>query len=111
MLVSIVDASVWINRPNKYGIDSAVTLLKIIEIAVDCVFARDRIVEITVVHHHLGLHKAVLSPLKLGQSVAGSIVPDINTALSTPVRNVSEPIAMSGWCASGRSAQPYAAQR
>src|SRR5438105_11560226 len=108
MLVSIVDACVWINRPNEYGIDPAVTLLEVIEIAIDCVFARDRIVEIAVVHHHLRLDKAMLTPLKLRQCVAGGIVPDINTAFRTPVCNFGEPVTMSGRCASGGSAQPYA---
>ena len=35
MLVSIVDSHVWIGGPDEHGVDSAIALLEIIEIAID----------------------------------------------------------------------------
>ena len=40
VLIAVVDADVWIHRPNEHRIDAAVTLSKVIEIAVDRIFAR-----------------------------------------------------------------------
>src|SRR6185437_16810643 len=94
MLVPVVDSYIWIYRPNEHCIDAAVTLLKIIEIAVDCIFPRNGIVQIAIMHHHLGLYKAVLGPLKLRQTVSGPIVADADEALSTPMRDVSQPVTM-----------------
>jgi hypothetical protein len=45
MLVPVINAYVWIYRPNEHCIDAAITLFKVIEIAIDCVVPRDRIVQ------------------------------------------------------------------
>src|SRR6266702_6406213 len=111
MLVSVVDACVWINRPHEYRIDATVTLLKIIEIAVNRVFPGDGIVQIAIMHHHLGLYKAVLGPLKLRQIVAGPVIADANAALRAPMRLFGEPVAMRRQCTNSGSGTHHDAHR
>ena len=58
VLVAVIDAHVRIGRPDQHRVDSAVALFQIIEIAIDGVLARDRIVEVAVLNHHLRLNEA-----------------------------------------------------
>src|SRR5207248_6379480 len=64
VLVAPVDADIAIHRPNQHAVDSAVTLFHIIEVTVYRVFARNRIVEIAVLDHHLRLDETTLGPLE-----------------------------------------------
>ena len=57
MLVAIIDAHVGISRPDENGVDPAKSLLKIIKVAVNCIFARNGIIEISILNHHLRLDK------------------------------------------------------
>ena len=91
VLIAVVDAHVRIRRPDQHCIDSAVALFKIVEITVDRVSVRDRIVKIAVFHHHLRLEKARLGPLERGQVVARAIVADSNPAFVAPVADVGQP--------------------
>ncbi len=68
VLIAVVDAHVRIGRPDENRIDAAVSLLEVVEIAIDRVLAGDRIVEVAVVHHHLRLNEAGLGPLQFGHA-------------------------------------------
>jgi hypothetical protein len=58
VLIPVIDAHIRIGGPDEHRIDSAITLLDIIEIAIDGVLVGDRIVEISILDHHLWLKKA-----------------------------------------------------
>ena len=66
-LIAVVDAHVGIGGPDQHGIDAAIALFEIVEIAVDRVVAGDGVVEIAVLHHHLRLDEAGLGPLERRQ--------------------------------------------
>jgi len=55
MLVARVDTHVGIRRLDKHGIDSAISLFEIIQVTINGVLARNRIIEIAILHHQLGL--------------------------------------------------------
>ena len=76
--------------------DAAVTEVEIGQIAVYGVFARDGIVEVAILDHHLRLHEAGLGPLQRGDCVARGIVSDSDAALVAPVGDVGEPAIMRG---------------
>ena len=91
VLVAVVDAHVRVGRPDQDRIDSAEALVEIVEVAVDGVLARDRIVEVAVVDHHLRLDETGLRPLELRAIVAGTVVADADAALVAPVADVGQP--------------------
>ena len=59
-LVAIIDADIRVDVPNQHTVYSAVASLEIVEITIDRVLARDRIVEITILDHHLGVNEIAL---------------------------------------------------
>src|ERR1700677_589937 len=59
-LITRVDAQVGINVPDQYAVDAAIAQFEIVKKTVDCVAGTDRIVEISIVNHHLGLHQTGL---------------------------------------------------
>jgi len=98
-LISIVDAHVGISRPDEDSVDAAIPLVKIVQVPIDCVFLRDRIVEVAVVHHHLRLDERRASPLQSRQLIevrnrgelrAGES--DADAPLHAPVRYIVEPL-------------------
>ena len=91
VLVAVIDAHVRIGGPDQHRVDSAIALLQIIEIAIDGVLVRDRIVEIAVLHHHLRLNEAGLRPLQRGQVITRAVVADANAAFIAPVVNIGQP--------------------
>ena len=95
LLIAIVDAHIWIGRPDEHRVDAAVTLLEIVEVAIDRVLAGDGVVEVAVVHHHLRLNEAGLGPLKRGHCIAIAVVADTDAALGTPVGHSFEPLLVS----------------
>ena len=58
----VIDADVRIDGPDQDGVDAAVSLLQIVEIAIDGVLAGFGIVEVAVLDHHLRLDEARLRP-------------------------------------------------
>ena len=94
MLISVIDAHVRIGGPDEHRVDSAIALLDIIEITIDGVFMGDRIVEISILHHHLWLKKARLRPLERRQVIPRAVIPYANAAFITPVSNVGQPSIM-----------------
>ena len=70
VLIAVVDSHVRISRPDQHRIDSSVALFQIVEIAIDGVAVGDGIIEIAVLHHHLGLEETGLCPLECGEVVA-----------------------------------------
>ena len=69
VLVAIVDSHIWVRGPDEHGINTAVSFLQVIEITVHGVAARNWIIEVTVVNHHLRLEKTGLGPLESRQVV------------------------------------------
>ena len=106
VLVAVVDSHVRIRGPDEHRINSAVSLFQVIEVTIYRVAVRHRIVEITVLHHHLRLEKAGLGPLECGQVVAQAIVADTNPALVAPMTNVGQPGIMLILSARRRSTFP-----
>src|SRR5579872_7433687 len=91
MLVAVVDPHVGISWPDQHRIDAAEALLQVIEIAVDSVFACDRIVEVAILDHHLRLNEARLGPLQRWHVVARTTVSDPDEPLITPMCDISKP--------------------
>src|SRR6266481_2486242 len=57
VLVAVVDAYVGISRPDQDGIDSSETLHRVIDVPVNRIPVRDRIVKKAVLDHHLRLNE------------------------------------------------------
>ena len=91
VLIAIVDAHIRICGPDQYRVDAAVAFLEIVEIAIDRIFARDRIVEIAILDHHLRLDEARLRPRQRRDFVARAVVADSNETFHAPVPDVGEP--------------------
>ena len=56
-LVAVVDAHVGIRGPDKHRVDSAVALFKIVEVPAYGVAAGGRVVEVSILDHHLRLYE------------------------------------------------------
>ena len=106
LLVAIIDAHVGIGRPDKYAVDSAISLLEVIQIAIHRVLACQRIVEITVMHHHLRLEKTRLRPLDNRKRVAARIIADTNAAFRAPMCQVGKPLRVCKPCQAKVEAHP-----
>src|SRR6185369_8559389 len=94
VLIAIVDAHVGIRWPDKYRVNAAVPLLKIVEVAVNGVLAGNGIVEEAILHHHLWLYETGLSPLQLWHLVARRVVADANAAFVAPMGHIRKPLLM-----------------
>ena len=92
MLVAIIDAHIRVSRPDEHSVDAAKPLLQIIEVAVDGIFAGDRIIEISLLDHHLRLDKGRLCPLESRQFISLRAVADADLPLCAPVGQVLEPL-------------------
>src|ERR1039458_3853224 len=90
-LVSVVDAHVRIRRPNQYRVNSSVARMQIVEIAIDRVLPGNRIIEITILNHHLRLNEAALSPLKGRNLVASAFLSVSDSSSRPPVCDVVQP--------------------
>ncbi len=108
-LVPIVDPHVGISRPDQHSIDPAIALVQVIQIAVDCVLPRHRIIEIPVMHHHLRLKETRLRPFERRRLIPRRIVPNANPPLRPPVRHIREPLLVRGVGAGLRTTLPSAA--
>ena len=107
-MVAVIDAHIRIGGPEEYGVDSAVALFEIAKIPIDGVSARDRIIEIAVVDHHLWLHEARLSPPERGQIISRTAVADANAPFVPPVGDIGEPCFVFALCAGLRPTLPSA---
>ena len=88
-LIAAVDADIGISVPDEHAVDSAIPLLKVLQITVDGVLPGLRVVEIAVVHHHLRLHKTRLRPQERGIVVGAVVEADADAALVAPVRDIA----------------------
>src|SRR5580700_5339077 len=62
VLAPAVNPNVRVRVPDEYAVNSAITLIHVIEISIDRILARCRIIKLSVVDHHLRLNKAGLCP-------------------------------------------------
>ena len=88
VLVAIIDAHIRIGRPDKNCIDAAKSLLEIIEVAVNRVFAGNRIIEISLLDHHLRLDKGRLRPFESRQLISLRAIANADLPLCTPMGEV-----------------------
>ena len=89
VLIAIVDADVRIDGPEQNGVDAAVALVDVVEIAIDRVFARDRVVEIPILDHHLRLNERRLAPFQLGTLILGIVIFDALAGVVAPAHSFS----------------------
>ena len=75
----------------RYCIDPTVALFKVIEITVNCVLARNGVIEVAILDHHLRLHETGLGPLQHGKIVARSVIANTDSPLVSPVGDVGQP--------------------
>src|ERR1035438_3767000 len=94
MLIPIVDPHIWVTRPYQDCINTAIALLKVVQVSVYCVLPRDWVIEVPILHHHLGLHETRLRPFQGGQIVPGAIIADTDAAFDPPVCDISKPCLM-----------------
>src|SRR5579859_7094380 len=106
VLVAVIDPHIGIGRPDQNRVNSAVSFFQIVEIAIDGVAVRYRIVEIAVLYHHLWLEETGLGPLKCRHIVAGTLVADANASFIAPVTDVGQPGIMLALSARGGSTFP-----
>ena len=90
-LIAVVDTHVRIGRPNQHRVNSSVSGLQIVEISIHRVLPGDRVIEIAVLHHHLRLNEAALSPLQGRNLVARAVVSDPDSSFCAPMGNVTQP--------------------
>ena len=90
-LVTVVDADVGIDIPDEHAVDAAVALLQIIQIPVHRVFSGDRVVEISILHHHLRVHEIALRPLRGGQAILLVVVAHADAMLVPPFAQIAQP--------------------
>src|SRR5438309_9936465 len=74
----------------RYCIDPTVALFKVIEITVNCVLARNGVIEVAILDHHLRLHETGLGPLQHGKIVARSVIANTDSPLVSPVGDVGQ---------------------
>ena len=91
ILVAIVNSDVGIYGPDQYGIDAAVARLQIIQIFVDRIFSRHRIVEVPIFHHCLRLNKTGLRPLQFLAVILPPGIAGPEPCISPPPSDVVEP--------------------
>src|SRR5206468_643557 len=78
-------------RPDQDGIDPTITFFEIVKIAVYGVFPCDRIVEISILDHHLRLHVTALSPLQLRTRVLSAVITNPSQLFGAPAFHVTQP--------------------
>ncbi len=93
-LIASVDAHIGVGWPNQHGIDAAISLLEVVQEAVDRVAPRRGVVEIAVLHHYLRLYVRALCPFQAGVVVAGDVQPHANATLGAPRPDIGEPRAV-----------------
>src|SRR5258708_11795347 len=86
--------------------DSAVTLYRVIDVAVNRISMCNWVVEKAVLDHHLRLDETRLRPFQGRQIVAEVVVTDANAPLGSPMCYIGEPILMIFGRACARSAFP-----
>ncbi len=99
-LVAVVDADVRVDGPEQDAVDAAVALLQVVEVAVHGVAARDGIVEVAVLHHHLRLDEAALRPLEFGAGIDLAGESGADTSFGAIARDLGEPLGggiFGGW--------------
>src|SRR3954453_8254818 len=110
MLVAIIDSHVGIGLPNEDAINSAIASVEVIEVTIHCVPASNRIVKVSIMHHHLGLDKTGLRPLKGREGEPRWIIPDADSALGAPMHEIRKPLLMSERSAGNIHSFPCLAQ-
>ncbi len=90
-LAAVVDPDIGIDGPEEHAIDAAITLVEIVQEAIDRVDAALGIVKIAVLHHGLGRDEIFLRPEEFRATVFGVIVSHADQALVAPLLEVGQP--------------------
>jgi hypothetical protein len=110
VLITIVDAHIWIGSPDQDSIDAAIALVEVVQVAINRVLPALRIVEVAVMHHHLRLDETGLRPLQSRYLIPCAIVANANAALCPPMGDICKPLLMSKGRAGRVASLPRAAQ-
>src|SRR5580704_2396814 len=84
VLIAVINPHVRIGGPDEDRIDATNSVLQIVKVAIDRVFAGYRIIKISLLDHHLRLHEGRAGPLESRQSVSLGAVAYADLALCTP---------------------------
>ena len=95
-LVAVVHPDVGVHAPQQHAVQAAEARFQIIKVAVDGVAARDGIVEVAVLHHHLRMHEVALRPLQFRPAVVGVVVADAGQVFAPPVLQLRNPVVGRG---------------
>mmetsp|Transcript_41611 Transcript_41611/g.97737 ORF Transcript_41611/g.97737 Transcript_41611/m.97737 type:complete len:370 (-) Transcript_41611:7873-8982(-) len=95
-LVAVVHPTVRVHRPQQHAVDAAIALAQVIEQPLHGVDALDRVVQQTVLHHHLRLHEAALCPLQLRAAVLCVVVAQALVLLAAPALHGLQPGGVRG---------------
>ena len=85
-----------IDGPEQDGVDPAVALVDVVEVAIDGVFAGDRVVEVAIFDHRLRLDVGRLRPFQLGAAILGIVVFDALAGIVPPGVHFLEPRIATG---------------